>query len=182
MTLLSLPSWQLSLEECSHLTPDLGTVPIHNAFPIDSTHAALLQNYPLLSPHLDDLKHQFKRHQMEQYLIFDINTGLMEYQPKKTWRYWFHPYTSLMSTSSSRRTPSHLVKLNNDTHKPHSDISAEHRWWAFNTSTIWFPSLSTIQWRVRHEGNPTNAANSDVIRCGIHEEDGHYIIDCTKEQ
>ena len=34
----------LSLEECSHLTPDLGTVPIHNTFPIDSTHAALLQN------------------------------------------------------------------------------------------------------------------------------------------
>ena len=69
----------LSLEEPSHLTPDLGTVPIHNAFPIDLTHATLLQNYPLLSPHLDDLKHQFKRHQMEQYLIFDINTGLMEY-------------------------------------------------------------------------------------------------------
>ena len=69
----------LSLKECSHLTPDLGMVPIHNAFPIDSTHAALLRNYPLLSLHLDDLKHQFKQHQMEQYLIFDINTGLMEY-------------------------------------------------------------------------------------------------------
>ena len=69
----------VSLEECSHLTPDLGTVPIHNSFPIDLTHAALLRNYPLLSLHLDDLKHQFKQHQMEQYLIFDINTGLMEY-------------------------------------------------------------------------------------------------------
>ena len=92
----------LSLEECSHLTPDLGTVPIHNTFPIDLTHAALLQNYPLLSPCLDDLKHEFKRHQMEQYLIFDINTGLMEYQPQKTQQYRFHPYTSLMSTSSSR--------------------------------------------------------------------------------
>ena len=46
----------LSLEERSHLTPDLGTVPIHNAFPIDSTHAALLLNYPLLSPCLDNLK------------------------------------------------------------------------------------------------------------------------------
>ena len=69
----------LSLEECSHLTPDLGTVPIHYAFPIDSTHAALLQNYPLLSLHLDNLKHKFKRHQMEQYLIFNIDTGLMEY-------------------------------------------------------------------------------------------------------
>ena len=101
----------LSLEEHSHLTPDLGTVPIHNAFPIDSTHAALLRNYPLLSPCLDNLKHQFEPHQMEQYLIFDINTGLMEYQPQKTWWYWFHPYTSLMSTSSSRRTPSHLIKL-----------------------------------------------------------------------
>ena len=71
----------LSLEERSHLTPDLGMVRIHNAFPIDSTHAALLQNYPLLSY---DLKHQFERHQMEQYLIFDINTGLMEYRPQKT--------------------------------------------------------------------------------------------------
>ena len=69
----------LSLEEHSHLTPDLGTVPIHNAFPIDSTHAALLQNYPLLPPHLDNLKHQFERHQMVQYLIFNIDTGLMEY-------------------------------------------------------------------------------------------------------
>ena len=67
----------LSLEEHSHLTPDLGTVPVHNTFPIDSTHAALFQNYHLLSPCLDDLKHQFK-HQMEQYLIFDINTGLMD--------------------------------------------------------------------------------------------------------
>ena len=74
----------LSLEERSHLTPDLGMVRIHNAFPIDSTHAALLQNYPLLSPCLDNLKHQFERHQMEQYLIFDINTGLMEYRPQKT--------------------------------------------------------------------------------------------------
>ena len=77
----------LSLEEHSHLTPDLGTVPIHNAFPTDSTHAALLQNYPLLPPCLDDLKHKFERHQMEQYLIFDIDTGLMEYRPQKTQRY-----------------------------------------------------------------------------------------------
>ena len=69
----------LSLEEHSHLSPDLGTVPIHNTFPIDLTHAALLQNYPLLSLHLDNLKHQFEQHQMEQYLIFNINTGLMEY-------------------------------------------------------------------------------------------------------
>ena len=69
----------LSLEERSHLTPDLGMVPIYNTFPIDSTHAALLRNYPLLSPCLDDLKHKFKRHQMEQYLIFNIDTGLMEY-------------------------------------------------------------------------------------------------------
>ena len=50
----------LSLEERSHLTPDMGMVPIHNAFPIDSTHAALLQNYPLLSLHLDNLKHKFR--------------------------------------------------------------------------------------------------------------------------
>ena len=126
----------LSLEECSHLTPDLGMVPIHNAFPIESTHAALLQNYPLLSICLDNLKHQFKQHQMEQCLIFDINTGLMEYQPQKTWQYRFHPYTSLMSTSSSRQTPSHLVKLNNDTHKPHSDNSTEHHRQPFNPSTI----------------------------------------------
>ena len=132
----------LSLEECSHLTPDLGTVPIHNTFPIDSTHAALLQNYPLLPPHLDDLKHEFKRHQMEQYLIFDIGTGFMEYQPQKTRQYRFHPYTSLMSTSSSRQIPSHLVKLNDDIHKPHSDISAEHHQWPFNPSTIRSPSLS----------------------------------------
>ena len=117
----------LSLEECSHLTPDLGTVPIHNTFPIDSTHAALLQNYPLLSLHLDDLKHKFEQYQMEQYLIFDINTELMEYRPQKTRRYQFHPYTSLMSTSSSRQIPSHLVTLNDDIHKPHSDISTEHR-------------------------------------------------------
>ena len=116
MTLLSLPSWQLSLEERSHLTPDLGTVPIHNAFPIDSTHAALLRNYPLLPLCLDDLKHKFEQHQMEQYLIFDIDTGLMEYQPQKTQRYQFHPYTSIMSTSSSRRTPSHLIKLNDNIH------------------------------------------------------------------
>ena len=68
----------LSLEEHSHLTPDLGTVPIHNAFPIDLTHAALLRNYPLLSSHLDNLKHQFEQHQMEQYLIFDINTGSLK--------------------------------------------------------------------------------------------------------
>ena len=132
----------LSLEEHSHLTPDLGMVPIHNAFPIDSTHAALLQYYPLLSPCLDNLKHKFKWHQMEQYLIFDIDTGLMEYQPQKTWWYQFHPYTSLMSTSSSRRTPSHLVKLNDNIHKPHSDISAEHCWQPFNPSTIRSPSLS----------------------------------------
>ena len=132
----------LSLEEHSHLTPDLGMVPIHNAFPIDSTHAALLQNYSLLSPCLDDLKHQFEWHQMEQYLIFNVGTGLMEYWPQKTRRYWFHPYTSLMSTSSSRRTPSHLVKLNNDIHKPHSDISAEHHRRPFNPSTIQSPSLS----------------------------------------
>ena len=132
----------LSLEERSHLTPDLGTVPIHNTFPIDSTHAALLQNYPLLSLWSDNLKHQFEQHQMEQYLIFDINTRLMEYWPQKTWRYQFHPYTSLMSASSSRWSPSHLVKLNNDIHKPHSDISAEHRQWPFNPSTIRSPSLS----------------------------------------
>ena len=74
----------LSLEERSHLTPDLGMVPIHNAFPIDSTHAALLQSYTLLSLCLDDLKHQFEQHQMEQYLIFDIDTGLMEYRPQET--------------------------------------------------------------------------------------------------
>ena len=132
----------LSLEEHSHLTPDLGTVPIHNAFPIDSTHAALLQTYPLLSPCLDNLKHQFERHQMEQYLIFDINTGLMEYRPQKTQWYRFHPYTTLMSTSSSRWTPSHLVKLNDNIHKPHSDISAEHFQRPFNPSTIQSPSLS----------------------------------------
>ena len=132
----------LSLEECSLLTPDMGTVPIHNIFPIDSTHAALLWNYPLLSPGLDDLKHEFKWHQMEQYLIFDINTGLMEYRPQKTCQYRFHPYTSHMSTSSSRWTPSHLVKLNDDIHKPHSDISAEHRRRPFNPSTIRSPSLS----------------------------------------
>ena len=132
----------LSLEECSHLTPDLGMVPIHNAFPIDSTHAALLWNYPLLSPCLDNLKHEFECHQMEQYLIFNINTGLMEYRPQKTQWYQFHPYTSLMSTSSSRQIPSHLVKLNDDNHKPHSDISAEHCRWPFNPSTIWSPSLS----------------------------------------
>ena len=132
----------LSLEECSHLTLDLGMVPIHNAFLIDSTHAALLQNYPLLPPCLDDLKHKFKWHQMEQFLIFDIDTGLMEYQPQKTQRYQFHPYTSLMSTSSSRWIPPHLVKLNDDIHKPHSDISAEHHWRPFNPSTIWSPSLS----------------------------------------
>ena len=132
----------LSLKEHSHLTPDLGTIPIHNTFPIDSTHATLLQNYPLLSPHLDDLKHQLEWHQMEQYLIFDIDTGLMEYWPQKTQRYWFHPYTSLMSALSSRWTPSCLVKLNNDTHKPHSDIRAEHHQWPFNPSTIWPPSLS----------------------------------------
>ena len=89
-----------------------------------------------------DLKHQFKLHQMEQYLIFDIDTGLMEYRPQKTWQYQFHPYTSLMSTSSSRWTPSHLVKLNDDIHKPHSDISAEHCQWPFNPSTIRSPSLS----------------------------------------
>ena len=59
-----------SLEELSHLTPDLGMDLIHNAFPIDSTHAALLRNYPLLPPCLDDLKHKFERHQMEQYLFF----------------------------------------------------------------------------------------------------------------
>ena len=117
----------ISLEERSHLTPDLGMVPIHNAFPIDSTHAALLWNYPLLPPCLDNLKHEFKQHQMEQYLIFNIDTGLMEYRPQKTRRYWFHPYTytSLMSTSSSRQIPSHLVKLNDDIHKPHSDISTD---------------------------------------------------------
>ena len=61
------------------LSTDLGMVPIYNAFPIDSTHATLLQNYPLLSQSLDDLKHQFEQHQMEQYLIFNIDTGLMEY-------------------------------------------------------------------------------------------------------
>ena len=69
----------VSLEERSCLTPYLGMVPIHNTFPIDLTHAALLQNYPLLSPHLDNLKHQFELYQMEQYLIFDIDTGLMKY-------------------------------------------------------------------------------------------------------
>ena len=132
----------LSLEDCSDLTPDLGTVPIHNAFPIDSTHAALLRNYPLLPPRLDDLKHEFERHQMEQYLIFNIDTGLMEYRPQKTWWYQFHPYTSLMSTSSSRQIPSHLVKLNDDIYKLHSDISAEHCQWPFNPSTIRSPSLS----------------------------------------
>ena len=132
----------LSLEERSHLTPDLGMVPIHNTFPIDSTHAALLWIYPLLSPRLDDLKHEFEQHQMEQYLIFGINTGLMEYRPQKTQWYWFHPYTSFMSTSSSRRTPSHLVKLNDDIHKPHSDISAEHHQQPFNPSTIQSPTLS----------------------------------------
>ena len=132
----------LSLEEHSHLTPELGTVPVHNAFPTDSTHAALLRNYPLLPPCLDDLKHKFKWHQMEQYLIFNIDTGLMEYRPQKTQQYWFHPYTSLMPASSSRWTPSHLIKLNNDTHKPCSDISAEHCRRPFNPSTIWSPSLS----------------------------------------
>ena len=39
-----------------------------------------------------------------------------------------------------------------------------------------------IQQKVRHEGNPTHASNSNEIRCGIHKEDGHYIVDCTKEQ
>ena len=42
--------------------------------------------------------------------------------------------------------------------------------------------LSTIQWRVRHEGNLTHVANSNEIRCGIHKENGHYIVNCTKEQ
>ena len=132
----------LSLEECSHLTLDLGTVPIHDAFPIDLTHATLLWNYPLLSPCLDDLKHQLEQHQMEQYLIFNIDTGLMKYQPQKTQQYQFNPYTSLMSASSSRQTPSHLINLNNDTHKPHSDIRSEHHWRPFNPSTIRSPFLS----------------------------------------
>ena len=125
----------LSLEEHSHLTPDLGTVP----YRLNSCCSSF---YPLLSLHLDDLKHEFKWHQMEQYLIFDIDTGLMEYWPQETWWYQFHPYTSLMSTSSSRRIPSHLVKLNDDIHKPHSDISAEHHRQPFNPSTIQSPSLS----------------------------------------
>ena len=42
--------------------------------------------------------------------------------------------------------------------------------------------LSTIQWRVRHKGNLTHVANSNEIRCGIHKENGHYIVNCTKEQ
>ena len=116
---------------------------IHNVFHQHySNHAAFLWNYPLLPPCLDNLKHKFKWHQMEQYLIFDIDTGLMEYRPQKTRRYQFHTYTSLMSTSSSRWIPSHLVKLNNDIHKPHSDISAEHHRQPFNPSTIRSPSLS----------------------------------------
>ena len=28
----------------------------------------------------------------------------------------------------------------------------------------------------------THVANSNKIRCGIHEEDGHNIVNCTKEQ
>ena len=167
----------LSLEEHSHLTPDLGMVPIHNTFPINLTHAALLQNYPLISPCLD------KWHQMEQYFIFDINTGLSEYQPQKTQRYWFHPYTSLMSALSSRQTPSCLVKLNNNSHKPHSDIRTEHHRQPFNLSTMWSPSFSQpFNGEFRHKGNPTHVANSNEIRCGIHEEDGHYIVNCTNEQ
>ena len=132
----------LSLEEHFHLTPNLGTVPIHNTFPIDSAHATLLQNYPLLSPCLDNLKHQLEWHQMEKYLIFGIDTGLMEYRPQKTWWYQFHLYTSLMSASSSRQPPYCLVGLNNCTHKPHSDIRAKHCQQPFNPSTIWSPSLS----------------------------------------
>ena len=73
----------LSLEEHSHLTPDMGTVPIHNAFPIDNSCCSSLK-LPFLSLRLDNLKHKFEQHQMEQYLIFDIDTGLMEYRPQKT--------------------------------------------------------------------------------------------------
>ena len=65
----------LSLEECSHLTADLGMVPIHNAFPIDSTHATLLQNYPLLSPCLDYLKHQLKQHQLSIEILTSLITS-----------------------------------------------------------------------------------------------------------
>ena len=101
-------------------------VPIHNAFPIDSTHATLLQNYPLPSSCLDNLKHQFKWHQM------------------KTWQYQFPPYTSLVSISSSRQTPSPLVKLNDNSHEPHSDIWTEHSQQPFNPSTIQSPSFSQL--------------------------------------
>ena len=164
MTLLSLPSCQLSLEECSHLTLDMGMVPVHNTFPIDSTHATLLQNYPLPSPCLDDLKHQFEQHQM------------------KTRWYRFHPYTSLMSISSSRWTPSCLIKLNQQpwTTLWHQNWTPSMTLQSFNNPI--FILLSTIQWRVMHKGNPTHVANSNVIRCRIHEEDGHYIVNCTKEQ
>lgn len=81
-----------------------------------TAHSMSKQHYTLLSQCLDDLECQFEWHWMEQYLIFDqlINAGLMKPQQQKMQWYWFHQYTSPISTSSFRQNPSPLIKLNNN--------------------------------------------------------------------
>ena len=170
----------LSLEEHSHLTPDLGTVPIHNAFPIDSTHAALLQNYPLLSPCLDDL-------------IWTTLDGTIPYL-----QHWYRINGISTADDTAISIPSicqsyvcFILQMNSisscQVKQWHPQTTLWHQCWTPSTTLQSFHNpisipLSTIQWRVGHEGNPTHAANSSEIRCGIHEEDGHYIVNCTKEQ
>ena len=167
----------LPLKERSHLTPDLGTVPIHNAFPIDSTQAALLRNYPLLSQtRIQTTSDGTIPYFWHRYRINGIlTTEDMAISIPSIHQSYVHFILQTNSISS------HQVK------QQHPQTTLWHQCWtpsmtlqSFN-NLISIPLL-TIQWRVRHEGNPTHASNSDEIRCGIHEEDGHYIVDCTKEQ
>jgi hypothetical protein len=129
------------------------------------------RQYLFISQSLNDLERQVERHRTEQYLIFDrlIEAGLMEpriephitkFRQQKTRQYRFHPYAGTMSTPLT----------SNDT--PITEIRRHRQ--SLNCSPPTTDELGT-------KGNPIYVSDDDDLKCDGCNEQGHYILDCTKE-
>ena len=96
----------------------------------------------------------------------DEETHVGTFKRQKTRRYRFHPSTRSMSVPSYRQTPSpiddHIQQRRrslNGSQSPHQPNDEE-------PGTKW---------------NPIYVSENNVIRCGLCNEEGHFILDCTKE-
>lgn len=126
---------------------------------------------------------------MEQHLIFDrlIYEGLMEprmeahvephianYRPQKTRRYRYHPYTEPTPASTSKRTP---IPFEN--HDPPSGNRIPHRRRPLDgSSPLPYQRMGD---ELGTKENPIYVSEYSEIRCGGCNEEGHFILDCTKE-